>query len=316
MALAEREPKAIENRKKTIVVRGPKCSQTVQDCMKDLYKLKKPDAITYNRPNDVRPFEDASKLERWCKKMDMSLFLFGSHNKKRPDNLVFGRLHDYNMLDMIEFGIDQFHSMASFKNSKVMAQTKPCLLFAGEEFADQTNLEMQRIKNYFIDFFRGVETDSLRLAGIEHVLQFTSLDKKVMIRSYRVMLKKSGQRTPRIELEEIGPHIDLTLRRSHLASDDLFRSACKQIKNVRKTKKVKNITEDVFGSKLGRVHIEKQEIGKIQNRKVKALKETQEEKSEKKKKEAAKQRQMEVEAVFGSGGEYDGGSGGEDMDSD
>ena len=34
----------------------------------------------------------------------------------------------------------------------------------------------------------------------------------------------------RIELEEIGPHIDLTLRRSHLASDDLFRSACKQVK--------------------------------------------------------------------------------------
>ncbi len=32
MALQEREPKAIENRKKTIVVRGPKCSQTVQVC--------------------------------------------------------------------------------------------------------------------------------------------------------------------------------------------------------------------------------------------------------------------------------------------
>ncbi len=165
--------------------------------MKDLYKLKRPDAIAYNQRNDIRPFEDASKLEHWCKKMDASLFLFGSHNKKRPDNLVFGRLHDFNMLDMIEFGIDQYHSLASFKNAKVMEATKPCLLFAGEEFADPANLDMQRIKNYFIDFFRGVETDSVRLAGIEHVLQFTSLDKKIFIRSYRVMLKKSGQRTPR-----------------------------------------------------------------------------------------------------------------------
>ena len=35
----------------------------------------------------------------------------------------------------------------------------------------------------------------------------------------------------RIELEEIGPHIDLSLRRTHLASDELFRSACKQVKD-------------------------------------------------------------------------------------
>ena len=52
----------------------------------------------------------------------------------------------------------------------------------------------------------------------------------VHMRSYKIVLKKSGTRIPRVELEEMGPRMDLVLRRSHLASDDLFDSACKQVK--------------------------------------------------------------------------------------
>jgi len=300
-ALEEREPKAIENTKTAVFVRGVKCSQSVQACMKDLNTLKKPFGISYNQKNDVRPFEDASKLEFYGKKLDASLFVFGSTNKKRPDNLVFGRLYDYNLLDMVELGLDAFTSMNEFKTAKVTLGSKPCLLFAGEPFADTTNLEMQRLKSVFIDFFRGAEVTNIRLAGIEHVLQFTAVDKKVFIRSYKIHLKKSGGRIPRIELEEIGPSLDLTLRRTHLASDDLFSTACRQVKNVRGQKKVKNVSEDAFGTKHGRVHIDKQEITKIQTRKVRALKETKEEKLEKieaKKTKAEEARKRKIEAVF------------------
>jgi ribosome production factor 2 len=303
-ALKARESKQIENTKQTIFVRGVKCSKTIQDCMSDLKTIKQPHAISYNQKNDIKPFEDHGKLEFYGRKNDASMFMFGSHNKKRPDNIVFGRLYDFNLLDMIEFGVENYQSINSFKNSKVTAGAKPCLVFAGEEFADTTNLEMQRVKSLFIDFFRGDEVDNVRLAGLEHVLQFTSHGNKVYMRSYKIYLKKSGLRTPRIELEEIGPHLDLNLRRSHLASEDLFRTACKQVKNARKKKVVKNITEDVFGSKVGRVHIQPQEIRTIQNRKIKALKETKEEKEEKKAEDAAKEaeskRQNNVAAIFGS----------------
>lgn len=44
----------------------------------------------------------------------------------------------------------------------------------------------------------------------------------------RSLLKKSGCRTPRIELEEMGPSLDLVLRRTHLASDDLYKLAHRQ----------------------------------------------------------------------------------------
>lgn len=37
-------------------------------------------------------------------------------------------------------------------------------------------------------------------------------------------------------------------------------------------KKVKNVSHDVFGSKLGQVHMMRQDFGKLQTRKVKGLK--------------------------------------------
>ena len=142
----------------------------------------------------------------------------------------------------------------------------------------------------------------MRLAGIEHVLQFTAVDNKVLVRSYRTILHRSGTKYPRAEMEEIGPSADLIMRRTQLASDDLFKTACKQVKNVRGVKKVKNMSEDVFGNKMGQLHIPSQEIKKIQTRKVKALKESKEEKMEeikKKKEKAESARQSNIEQIFG-----------------
>ena len=53
----------------------------------------------------------------------------------------------------------------------------------------------------------------------------------------RIMLKKSGSQLPRVELEEMGPSLDLVMRRTQLASDDLMRQACKKPKAVKVTGK-------------------------------------------------------------------------------
>jgi len=122
------------------------------------------------------------------------------------------------------------------------------------------------------------------------------------VRSYKINLSKSSTKYPRVELEEIGPSLDLVVRRNQMASEDLFKTACKQVKNVRGAKKVKNHSEDVFGNKMGAIHIPAQEIKKIQTRKVKALKESKEEKMEeikKKKEKAETARQNAIEKVFG-----------------
>ena len=303
-ALENREPKALENNKGSLFIRGTNCTQTVLQCMKDLHCLKKPDSDFYSQKNnDIRPFENFNQIEFWSQKHDISLFALGNSNKKRPDNLILGRLYDHKMLDMVEFGVNNYKSMSEFACEKIPVGTKPCLLFSGSLF--ETHDEMKRVKNLLVDFFRGPRVPKIRLQGLEHAIQFTAEEKNgknlIYMRSYKIDLRKSGSRVPRIELEEMGPMMDFEIRRTHLADDEYFNTACKKVKNVDKPKKVKNVTKDAFGSTLGRVHVPAQKIGTIQTRKMKGLKETREEKKEKleKKKEKVEAvRKANIAAVF------------------
>lgn len=272
-AVDHRAPKDVENNKTTLFLRGGKTSELVTNTMKDLCSLKKPDAKMFQRRNILRPFQDQSSLEFFSVKNDASLFVFGSHSKKRPHNLVLGRCFDGHILDMIELGIDRFVSMQEMKTVKCSFGTKPCLLFSGQEF--ENDLAHMRLKNVLIDLFRGPVIEKVRLQGLEHVLQFTSVEGKILLRSYRVILKKSGSRIPRVELEEMGPLVDLVMRRTHLASDHLMKAATKVPKTL-KPKKVKNISRDAFGTKEGKVHMQRQDYAKLQTRKMKGLKRKQE----------------------------------------
>ncbi|NP_001080306.1 ribosome production factor 2 homolog S homeolog [Xenopus laevis] len=267
--LENRGPKLNENIKNAMLIKGGNANNTVTQALKDIYALKKPYGVLYKKKNMTRPFEDQTSLEFFAKKSDCSLFVFGSHNKKRPNDLIFGRMYDFHVLDMVELGVEKYVSLQEIKNCKCPEGTKPLLIFAGDAF--EMSEDYRRLKSLLIDFFRGPTVTGVRLAGLEHVLHFTAVDGKIFMRSYKVLMKKSGCRTPRIELEEIGPSFDFVVRRTHLASDDLYRLSLKQPKAL-KAKKKKNISHDAFGTKFGRIHMQKQDLSKLQTRKMKGLK--------------------------------------------
>ncbi|KAJ8673465.1 hypothetical protein QAD02_004727 [Eretmocerus hayati] len=281
-AILKREPKIIEDTKQTIFVKGLKTTPILQSCLKDLHTLKKPDGQILQRRNEVHPFEDPTPIEGFGRKMNAALFMFISNSKKRPNNLVMGRLFEHTMMDMVEFGVENYVSLEKFKLDKIASGIKPMLVFQGELF--ESNHEYGRIRNLLTDMFQRETVAQIRLQGLEHVLSFTAQDNTILLRSYKVMLKKSGTRIPRVELVEIGPRMDLKVRRTKLAADDLFKQACKKPKEL-KVKKKKNITEDGLGKTLGRIHVGAQKLNSIQTRKMKGLKKSlSEKKMEKKRK--------------------------------
>ncbi|TGZ53486.1 ribosome production factor 2 homolog [Temnothorax longispinosus] len=280
-AILKKEPKLVENGKEALCLRGKHTSQIVTDFMKDLYDLKKPNAQMMKQKNDILPFEDITPIEKFALKYNASLFMMALHNKKRPHNLVMGRMYEHTLLDMIEFGVENYQGLKDFKVEKITSGIKPLLIFNGELF--ESNHEYVRIKNLLVDMFLREEVQKIRLQGLEHVLSFTAVENKILLRSYRILLKKSNTKTPRIELEEIGPRADLVFRRNKFASEDLFKRACKRPKAL-KVKTKKNISKDTFGSMHGRIHVGAQNINSIQTRKMKGLKKTlSEKKSEKRK---------------------------------
>ncbi|XP_055640431.1 ribosome production factor 2 homolog [Toxorhynchites rutilus septentrionalis] len=275
-ALEAREPKTIEVPKKTLIMEGRKCSNEIRQALKDLNLLKKPLARLMRRNNDITLFEDPTPLEQLAKSNDCNLFMFGSSSKKRPNNLILGRIYDEQVLDMVELGIGKYRGLQDFSTEKISAFVKPVIVFNGYKW--KLTEELRRIRSLLLDLFHIDNVDKIRLQGLEHVLSFTiTEDLTILVRSYRIHLKKSGQRTPRIELEEMGPSMDLTIRRTKIASDDLYKTAMKQ-PAILKVAKRKNVSRDELGNVHGRVHVGKQDINAIQTRKMKGLKKTAEEK--------------------------------------
>jgi hypothetical protein len=76
--------------------------------------------------------------------------------------------------------------------------------------------------------------DTTNLTGVEHVISVTANPSGVVhFRVYTVQLMKSGQRIPRVELQEMGPSIDFTLRRKVFANDDMMKQATRVPKELK-----------------------------------------------------------------------------------
>ncbi|KAJ1728277.1 rRNA-binding ribosome biosynthesis protein rpf2 [Coemansia sp. RSA 1939] len=271
-----RGPKVVENTKTAIFVRGSKTSQVIIDVLSDLYSLRKPDAINFTKKNEVHPFDDETSIEFFARKNDSSLFAVGMHSKKRPHNLILGRMFNYQILDMIELGIERCAPMKDFKAATSAVGMRPLMVFNGEAFNHSE--DMVRLKSTLLDFFRGEVAEMVSLKGLEYVISVTAGPPGingepglVFFRTYTTSLKKSGVRQPRVELEEMGPSIDMRIRRVRYPTDDMWKQATRIPKELKVTK-VKNISRDGLGDKYGRIHMGKQDINKIQTRKVKALK--------------------------------------------
>ena len=149
--LLSREPKLIEAAKNTLFLEGRKCSGEIRQALKDLYDLKKPQAKSLSRSNDMTPFEDDVKLQNLVVRNECNLFVFGSSSKKRPNNLVLGRLFEHELLDMVELGVTAYKGLADFKNEKIASHCKPCLVFNGPKWTETE--ELRRLKSLFIDSF-------------------------------------------------------------------------------------------------------------------------------------------------------------------
>lgn len=83
-------------------------------------------------------------------------YQFGSHSKKRPNNLVIGRMYDHHVYDLVEVGVENFKSLESFKYDKKIAPhtgSKPFVVFVGEGF--ESSEELKHLKEVLLDLLRG-----------------------------------------------------------------------------------------------------------------------------------------------------------------
>jgi len=230
--------------------------------------------VHFKRHNAVHPFEDASPLEFLCQKNDASLFAFGTHSKKRPQNLCVGRMFDHHLLDVAELAIEEFHPMAEFTGTAggSAAESKPCLLFEGPEWEHSPYL--QALRSILIDFFQLRCVDAISSVGLEHVLCFSTTGSRIYLRHYLIRLLKSAEgSSPHVQLTEMGPSLDLSIRRMRTAPPDLMKTAMKRpVTMPSQPKKVKNVERSALHGRQGRLHVPRQDLSELVTARMKGLK--------------------------------------------
>jgi len=259
----------VENPKRVLLLKGRKTSERLVSFLRDLNRLKNPCSKLFSKKNNIVPFDDDTSLRFLCEKNDCSMFGFASHNKKRPHNFVLGRMFNWELLDMVEVGIDRYLGLNDIPGPKKLLGNKPLMLFQGDEFEHVE--EFKTLKSLLIDLFRGQETDSLNVAGLDSVMVCSSHKQACHMRWYYVSLDDSDTKTPNVKLRNMGPFLDLTVRRCQVGPKELRKLAMRRPPQLKK-KKQKNVSVNEMGEKVGRVFKKRQSIDDLQTRKVKALK--------------------------------------------
>lgn len=239
--LEKKAPQLHENAKMTLFLRYTSCSEIVQLAMGDLHSLKRPLAQKFTKKNDIHPFEDPSSLEFFAEKNDTSLMVFGSHSKKRPHTVTFVRLFDYKILEMLELHIEaeSFRTLSQFKSAKARVGLKPLVSFSGTAFDSPVPNNYTLAKSLLLDFFKGEDTNNVDVEGLQYMVHISAAEEedaqpapKIMLRTYMISTKKSGQSLPRVEVEEMGPRIDFRVGRVKEADADMMKEALKKPKGL------------------------------------------------------------------------------------
>ncbi|KAI8965574.1 Brix-domain-containing protein [Daldinia sp. FL1419] len=280
-ALEKKAPKVVENPKTALFLRGTTCSQVVQDALTDLYSLRQPLAKKFTKKNAIHPFEDPASLEFFSEKNDTSLLVFGSSSKKRPHTLTLARTFASKILDMLELHLDpeSFRRIAQFKGRKFAVGLRPMMLFSGTAFESPVANEYTMAKSMLIDLFKGdTSSDKIDVEGLQYIVSVSAdepvgdaVKPAIHLRIYLISTKRSGQRLPRVEVEEMGPRMDFRVGRMQEPEEAVLKEAMKTAK-VGEEKTKKNVTTDSIGDKIGRIHLGKQDLSELQTRKMKGLK--------------------------------------------
>lgn len=129
---------------------------------------------------------------------------------------------------------DTARTLIQFKGEKCKIGVKPLLSFSGSQFESPIANQYTLAKSMFVDFFRGGETQAIDVEGLQLLISFFAGEDgpegqpaQIHMRCWKIVTKRSGQKVPRVEVEEMGPRIDFTVGRIKEADEALRKEAMK-----------------------------------------------------------------------------------------
>jgi len=170
-------------------------------------------------------------------------------------------------LDVFEFEVTNYIPIDHFKKDiTIDSCMKPIIIFQGDAF--ETDFQFERIKTYLFDFFKMNSIDEVNISELKRIIIFSvSEDKEIKMRSFQTQGTINEYHLKEIGLTEVGPSLNLKVRKIALANEDLYKKALKQPKET-KIKNKNNIEHVEIEGKKGRVWMSKQNINAMALKKI------------------------------------------------
>ena len=265
------------------MLHGPKCPLALHTVLKTFHTLTKPHSLLLNKKNgNIHPFENVESLEFLADKNACGLVVWGSSSKKRPNAMTVLRIYDGRVLDMVELLLLPMPEGHDSAKLQIGVEMKPMILFAGGAWEDSSaSAEGQAygtLKSLFLDIFSGDEVKSIDVEGLQYLLLVAAGETEqgqtpvIHLRWYKVRTRKSGEKLPRVELDEVGPKFDFRVGRIREAEASVMKDALKRGRRPDEARPKKNVETDGMGDQIARVHLGRQDLAGLQTRKMKGLK--------------------------------------------
>jgi len=101
-------------------------------------------------------------------------------------NLIMGSTFNFKAMDVFEFEISNFIPIEFFATKvQVDSYMKPVIVFQGDIF--ETDFQYERIKKFFLDFFRIQDMDEVVISELRKVIVISAAeDKEIKIRTFQI----------------------------------------------------------------------------------------------------------------------------------
>jgi len=192
------------------------------------------------------------KLEEQMKRLEASLFVYINPVKNDKIRVIFGRTHEYSIVDVAHFDLSDQTPVGILPTESTSLSL---VLLSGRS-------ESPRLQNLLLDIFRESLPNAVsigmctRACGIEIDNERVSLD-----------IMKIEQ-SP-FSLVKLIDTVTLTLIDTYHCDENIFRASKKIIRQTEK--KIKNVEKGPLNSVLGTLHMEKQDLSEVKLSKGKAL---------------------------------------------
>lgn len=194
----------------------------------------------------IHPFESTELAEKLMRRKKCALFM----NVTKEKHLVVGRTFNDEIIDMAEFRITACRLVGDFDCAGPELHAKYFVLLQ--------NIGNERLENLVADLLN-MRSMQVCLDNIRHAWVFAGMETGYTLKYVRVLKDFS--------IEDCGPCLEMELFRSYHCGDELYKTALDA-----PGKPKKNVQRNEFNDRVGRIHIDRQDLKDIRLRRTQSYK--------------------------------------------